>query len=323
MLKQATAAPSGLKSRPQKKKKSMSDSKENQKKVPIWLWPLWILVWPFAILGKWLYKNFLSYMIGRVIRDKRRIYTIKFIWYGDAVYLHPMVWGSAVLGAVGYSTSAGGWLLLIWLAMLFFCILTVMYNFDVIRTMVLLLGLVAFFALAYVSTVELAWNPLTAISGHIEALAPTVSPGFYIVACYVFGILIFAEVVWAWLFHRIELDESYVYEHRFLQGTTREPIFARGLKRETKDLLELVILGAADIQHRTKNGYKLFKNVPFASLWLGTAIDSLLDYRRRSEVDLALEGDEADQAMVEHAIQDLEDEDDGGADDAPDDDGGL
>ena len=61
-------------------------------------------------------------------------------------------------------------------------------------------------------------------------------------------------MIWAWLFNRVELDESYVYEHRFLQGTSREPIFARGLKRETKDLLELLILGAGDIQHRTKNG---------------------------------------------------------------------
>ncbi len=42
-----------------------------------------------------------------------------------------------------------------------------------------------------------------------------------------------AEVVWAWLFHRVEIDESYVYEHQFLRATTREPIFARGLKRET------------------------------------------------------------------------------------------
>lgn len=322
MSNQVQSMTSGLKSRPHRKKKAMSsESKANDRKMPIWLWPLWILVWPFAFLTKGFYKNFLSYIVGRVIRDSRRIYTIKFVWYGDAIYLHPMVWGSALLAGLAFATTIpAGWLLLVWFATLFFCILTVMYNFDVIRTAVLVLGLVAFFALAYVSTVEFAWNPLTAISNHIETLSPQVSAGFYVLSTYIFAMLIAAEVVWAWLFHRVELDESYVYEHRFLQGTTREPIFARGLKRETKDLLELVILGAADIQHRTKSGYKLFKNVPFASLWLGTAIDSLLDYRRKTEVDMGSEADDADQVMVEHAIQDME-EDHAGEDDV--DDGGV
>jgi two-component system sensor histidine kinase KdpD len=95
-------------------------------------------------------------------------------------------------------------------------------------------------------------------------------------------LLIVAEVVWAWMFNRVELDESYVYEHRFLKSTTREPIFARGLKRETRDLLELLILGAGDIEHRTKTGAKRFKNVPGASLGLGRAIT---EARSRSEAE--------------------------------------
>jgi hypothetical protein len=130
------------------------------------------------------------------------------------------------------------------------------------------------------------------------------------------------EVSWAWLFNRVELDESYVYERRFMQSTTREPIFARGLKRETKDLLELLIMGAGDITHRTKNGVKRFKNVPGASLGLGRAIDSMLDYRRPEQVKM--EGrahDDADQVMPTDAFPDLEEADDDGIhdDDAFDD----
>ena len=314
-----------------RKRKPMADGdskSKSDKKMPIWLWPFWLLAWPFVTLFQGLNKHFLSYILGRVVRDQRRIYTIKFVWYGDSIYLHPMIWGSAILWALAYAPGiASGWLLLVWFAMLFVCLMTVMYDFNVVRTATLVTGLVAFFALAYISTIEFAWNPLGALLDYIQGLKATVTPGFYGVSMYLFTLLIAAEVVWAWLFHRVELDESYVYEHKFLQGTIREPIFARGLRRETKDLLELLILGAGDIQHRTKTGHKRFNNVPFASLWLGTAIDSLLDYRRRAEVDMDMEHDESDQATVEHAYQDMTEEyddgghDDGGHDDDHDDDG--
>jgi hypothetical protein len=100
-----------------------------------------------------------------------------------------------------------------------------------------------------------------------------------------------------------------VYEHQFLQGVAREPIFAQGLRRETKDLLEMLILGAADIQHRTKKGFKRFKNVPLASLGLGRAIDSLLDHKRKGEIRLKhKEQDESDQVRIQDAMQEAADD---------------
>jgi hypothetical protein len=173
------------------------------------------------------------------------------------------------------------------------------------------------------ATVELAWNPLTAVAAHVRLLDASVSPGFFVAAAYVFTALISAEVVWAWLFHRVEIDESYVYEHQFMKTSTREPIFARGLKRETRDILELILLGAGDIQHRTRKGYRVFKNVPFASLWLGTAIDSLLDFRRKGEIALKKEGsDEGADVRISDANPELAEElegDDFESDDADDD----
>ena len=84
-----------------------------------------------------------------------------------------------------------------------------------------------------------------------------------------------------------------------------EPIFARGLKRETRDILELLLLGAGDIQHRTRKGYRSFRNVPFASLWLGTAIDSLLDFRRSGEVAMeSKDDDESEQVRISDANPD-------------------
>lgn len=286
------------------------------------LLPLWLLIWPVVRLSRSFYNHFLAYVIGTKVYDRQRVYSVKFVWYGDSVYLHPMVWGSLLLSLVAVSgVIPSGYLLLAWFVGLAICYLTIMYNFNVIRTAILGIGLIALFGLAYVATIELSWNPLLAVSGHIAKLEAGVTPGFYVAAAYLFATLIASEVIWAWLFHRVEIDESYVYEHGFLQGSTREPIFARGMKRETKDLLELLLLGAADIQHRTKNGYRRFKNVPFASLWLGTAIDSLLDHRRKGEVELASRtDDEAELVRVQDARSELEDDMEDEGDSSDDDD---
>ena len=279
----------------------------------VWLMPLKILAWPFMVIFRNLYKHWFAYLIGRVLRDRDRIYSIKFIWYGDSVYLHPMIWGSLILYLVSGNQAVNpGWLLLTWFILLAVCFLTVIYNFDIIKASMLALGVVAVLGLSYISATDWDWNPLKIVNDHITGLDTEVHSGFYVIAAYVFGLLIVNEVLWAWLFHRIEIDESYVYERRFLQGTTREPIFARGLKRETKDLLELLILGAADISHQTRGGYKRYKNVPAASLGLGTAIDSLLDHRRKGQIEMERDMDAADQATTEHATHDMDAE---GADD--------
>ena len=286
-----------------------------------------ILLWPLVRLWKVLDRHWLSYLRGAVIKDQDRIYSVRFIWYGDSVYLHPMIWGSLILAGMARTTFfTPGWLLLGWFAVLFVCFLAIMYNFNVVKMAVLGVGLVAAFSLAYVSTVEFSWNPLSAIYGHIAYLEASVSPGFYVASAYMFTFLIGAEVVWAWLFHRVEIDESYVYEHQFLTTSTREPIFARGLRRETKDLLELLLLGAADIRHRTRKGFKRFKNVPFASLWVGTALDRMLDHRRPGQVKLEREAGEHDgeDARLEDAFHgDDDDGNDDGLDDGHDDDGGF
>ncbi len=283
---------------------------------------------PFVLFFKAIHKHFLAYLFSRTLRDEDRIYSIKFVWYGDTVYLHPMTWGSLLLYFAAQAGRAEGWLLLIWFCMLGVSYLAVMYNFDVIRMAILIVGLVAVFGLAYISKNEYNWNPFSVFSGHLRSLDAKVSPGFYLVSCYLFSALIFCEVVWAWLFQRVEIDESYVYEHRFLRGTAREPIFSRGLKRETKDLLELLLLGAGDIMHRTRNGVKRFKNVPLASLGLGVSIDSLLDYRRRGQVALERrqKEEEGADARVEDAFPDTHEDDwhddDHGGDDHSHDDGG-
>lgn len=289
------------------------NSKSNaggQKTTPLWLMPFKIIAWPFLALWRFLYKHWISYLVGRVLRDENRIYSIKFIWYGDTVYLHPLVWGSLILFFVTKSSVfPAGWPLLAWFILLSVCFLTVMYNFDILKSAVLLIAIIAVAALAYISKLQFDWNPLRWLSDKIQELNVSVEPGFYVASAGVFTLLICGELIWAWLFNRVELDESYVYERRFLQGTTREPIFARGLKRETKDLLELLILGAADIQHRTKNGFKRFKNVPGASLGLGTAIDSMLDYRRKGQIEMEKgKHDDSDQVRLEDAFHDQEED---------------
>ena len=120
------------------------------------LYPLWILTWPFVQLCKTFYTHFLAYLLGAVVRDKRRVYSVKFIWYGDSVYLHPMVWGSLLLSLLSLSERVpAGFVLLAWFVSLFVCFMTIMYNFNVIRSAVLVTGLIAFFGLAYFATVRI------------------------------------------------------------------------------------------------------------------------------------------------------------------------
>lgn len=274
------------------------------------LLPLKIIIWPFVTLWRLLYEHLFSYVFGRVLRDEDRVYSIRFVWYGDSIYLHPMVWGSLVMYVVVKSdVFAPGWPMLAWFILLAVCFLTVIYNFNIVKATVLLVCIVAVMSLSYIANSEWEWNFLSVFADHIKSLNASVEPGFYIVAAYVFGAIIAAEVFWSWHFNRVEIDESYVYERKFLQSTTREPIFARGLKRETKDLLELVIMGAADITHRTAKGSKTFKNVPGASLGLGTAIDAMLDHRRPGQIDLERRRRrEGAEAMMDDGIPDAIDD---------------
>ena len=302
-------------------KNNATTDSENKSGLPL---PLKILFWPFVFVWKTLYEHWLSYLFGRVLKDEHRIYSVRFISYGDSVYLHPMIWGSLILYVLARSELIGtGWPVLIWYILLCLCFLTVIYNFDIFKAGILIVSIVAVFGLAYISTAKWEWNPLARVGDYVRGLEITVSNTFYIASSWVFAILISVEVIWAWLFNRVELDESYVYERRFMQSTTREPIFARGLKRETKDLLELLIMGAGDITHRTKNGVKRFKNVPGASLGLGRAIDSMLDYRRPGQVQMeAGRHDDSDQVMPSDAFPDTQEDDgihDDGGDDVADD----
>ncbi len=290
--------------------------------------PLKIIFWPLTTVFRFLYTNFISYIVGQTVRDANRVYSIKFVWYNDSVYLHPMIWGSLILFGIGTGLKTPGsfmegafdssWLLLVWFILLGLSYVTIMYNFNVINTAILAVTVLALLGAAYFSTIQWAWNPLQALSIHAKWMTADVTPGFYLASAYVFLGLIVFELIWAWLFHRVEIDESYVYEHQFLKTSTREPIFARALRRETKDLLELLLLGAADIQHRTRNGAKTFKNVPFASLWLGRNIDRMLDHRRPGQIALekGMGRDSAGEVRPEDAFgEDMHDEDGGGWDD--------
>ena len=363
-----------------------------------WLKLLFIpLVW----IAKLLDKHFVSFIRGRVLKDETRVYSLRFVWYSDSVYLHPMIWGSLVLwflatnavvvesddvaaAATGASQAAvaegdtaattpsdsataatsdtspaatddagaeagdtdvsgqtdgetegqpaeaqaektgmaawglkPGWLTMVWFISLGVCYMTTMHNFNVLRVAILIVVVLAVLGGSYYATHELELDLLAGVINHLDSLQATVTPGFYLVSAYFFAGLIVCEVFWAWLFQRVEIDESYVYEFRFLMGTAREPIFARGLRRETKDLLELALMGAADITHRTKNGVKRFPNVPFASLWLGLAFDKMLDYRRTGQIELEKrrQKDQSDQARLQDAMEEISEE---WQDDAPD-----
>ncbi|MFP6676488.1 MAG: hypothetical protein VB878_15495, partial [Pirellulaceae bacterium] len=121
-----------------------------------------------------------------------------------------MIWGGFILAAfaapIDQTSAVAGWILLSWFILLFVCFLTIMYNFDVIKSAVMLVGVIAILGLAYIANMELAWNPLTSGFDKIKILGASVSPGFYMVSGFVFALMIASEIIWAWLFHRVEID---------------------------------------------------------------------------------------------------------------------
>ena len=62
-----------------------------------WWRLLRLLLLPLLLVGKFLDKHFVSFIRGRVLRGEDRVYSLRFVWYSDSVYLHPMIWGSLVL----------------------------------------------------------------------------------------------------------------------------------------------------------------------------------------------------------------------------------
>ncbi|MCU0962002.1 MAG: hypothetical protein MUF48_18065, partial [Pirellulaceae bacterium] len=64
-----------------------SESSSQPAETPLWLLPLKILIWPFVVVFRFLDEHLFSYLLGRVRRDEDRVYSIRFIWYGESVYL--------------------------------------------------------------------------------------------------------------------------------------------------------------------------------------------------------------------------------------------
>jgi hypothetical protein len=59
--------------------KNPSESSSTRAGTPLWLMPLKIVAWPFLALCHYFYDHWISYLVGRVLRDEDRVYSIKFI----------------------------------------------------------------------------------------------------------------------------------------------------------------------------------------------------------------------------------------------------
>ena len=63
-----------------------------------------LLLIPLLWISKLLDRHFVSFIRGRVLKDETRVYSLRFVWYSDSVYLHPMIWGSLVLWFLATNT---------------------------------------------------------------------------------------------------------------------------------------------------------------------------------------------------------------------------
>ena len=102
--------------------------------------------------------------------------------------------------------------------------------------------------------------------------------GFFLMSALFWTIIVIPTVIECWLNRRIELDSKYVQERRFMRSTARYPLFARKVQREVSDMLEWVLLGAADVHIAVQGGARLYRNVPGAGRRLSRPLDDVVDY---------------------------------------------
>ena len=122
-------------------------------------------------------------------------------------------------------------------------------------------GIVAF---SYVSSKEFGVDFLAEVGSFLKSLNAEATSGFFLMSGFVWTAIVIPTVVEAWLNRRIELDNKYVQERRFMRSTARYPLFARKVERDVSDMIEWALLGAADVNIAVHGGVRLYKNVPGA-----------------------------------------------------------
>lgn len=249
---------------------------------------LWVPVGLAKAMARALYyidDRYFSFVRGKVARDvSGRTVHVRFCHYSPIIYLHPLIWGNLILGWLAVAGVPPGWLMIIWFLGVLVVTVTALCDIDIFRAVSLGLAVLVVLLGAWISTLKLAWNPLVAVAGSVRALEVGVTPGFYFAVAIGTGVLVAGPLLYAWLYKRVEIDRAYVMEYRFLKGVTREQIYARSVKRDPKDLGEILLLGAADIVVNTRAGHVYrYANVPGAGAWLAHAFDTVLDLQESGE----------------------------------------
>lgn len=229
--------------------------------------------------------RYLSFVRGQVTRDTYgKAVHVRFCHYSPIVYLHPLVWASLLLGCFATAGATPEWLILIWFLLVLVVTMTALEDIDIFRAVSLGLLILVVLLAAWVSTLKFAWNPLATVADVFRSLHVAVTPGFYFAVAMGSGAVVAGPLIYAWLYNRVEIDRAYVMEYRFLKGVTREQIYARAVRRDPKDLGEVLLLGAADIVVNTRSGHVYrYANVPGAAAWLARAFDTVLDVQQPGE----------------------------------------
>jgi hypothetical protein len=277
--------------------------------IPVWYLPLGLYRLTRYGVRKFIWDDFLSFIVGSVIRNPqtRRVESIRFCTYGDMVHFHYAIWGSVICAILAWWKPEWRDELAPFLVLLpIWCLIVVKWEFPFDKIWKPALALFVLVPLAdfgiykgteWLTSVVFPWLEANAswlgitsgMAGGYEAVwlwrkvfhlfAFEASAGTHLFAAVGWGLFFIVSVGEAWVYNRYEIDEKDLYRLQFFKGESREPVYMRGIRIVIKDVLETMPFGFASLVIRINGRDRVLRNVPGLAFqaWLRGAMDALIN----------------------------------------------
>jgi hypothetical protein len=277
--------------------------------IPLWYIPKGIYLLMKAGVRRYIWDEFLSYILGTVTRDRDtgQVQSIRFVTYGDLVHFYQAILGAAlcaIFAAVYPSARDILAPLLVIVPIMALIIVKFEFPFDKIwKQVVSLLILIpladyGIFKGTQVLTASAfpwlesnaPWLGITAeMAGGYEAVwllkkvfvwfAFDATPGLHLFAAIAWTLFWIGTVGEAWVWNRYEIDEKDLYRKQLFKGESREPVYMRGIRIVIKDVLETFPAGFASLVIRINGRDRVLRNIPGLAFkaWLRGAMDELIN----------------------------------------------
>lgn len=277
--------------------------------IPLWYIPKGMYLLMKAGVRRYIWDEFLSYIVGTVVRSKDtgKVESIRFVTYGDLVHHYLAILGAGLCTILTVLYPSARDILApllviapivaliivefefpfdkIWKQVLSLLILVPLADYGIFKGTQVLTGS----AFPWLET-NAPWLGITGeMAGGYEALwllkkafawfAFDATPGLHLFAVGAWGGVWICTVGNAWVYNRYEIDEKDLYRKQLFKGESRDPVYMRGIRIVIKDVLETFPAGFASLVIRINGRDRVLRNVPGLAFraWLRGAMDELIN----------------------------------------------